>query len=892
MVRDSLRRSLRHDKDVEKRVHQLTTLMEITQQLTSTLELEPLLQYILENAVKILDCEAGSLFLVDEATQELVFKVAVGPVAAELVGQRLPAGTGLAGQAVKTRQPSIENDLQHSGRFRTTWDDQTGFITRSLIVVPMQFRDQIIGVIEMVNQHGDRAFTTDDQSLLTVFAGQAAVAIENARLYQEQIQRSRIIEAMADIANEIATSREVLPALEKITHRTAELLGTDGVAIYLLEEDNITLKTVAAYGVYSHELLVHTRKVGEGITGSVFVNAKAEIVNNTQCDPRRVHVPGTPENEEKIESLMSAPLILRGKTIGVINAWRLRENGLFDEVELNFLAGIAHQASICIESGRLFQETKRQAQEAEILRDSLAVVASTLEKDVAIDSILEQLERVVPYDSASVQLIHDGYLEIVGGRRLPESIDQESRRFRIEPGDPAYPILQGNMPYIRYENVRNYTPAFSKPPHEQIIAWLAVPLVLDGRIIGIIALDGFRSGQFTDRHAQLAVTYGSQVSIALENARLYSEMQHELKERKRVEENIQELNISLEKRVEERTLQLQAEKIKIERFAQNVQCLRALTNLLQACLTIEETGEIIADHMRDLFPVTGGSLFLAGEGSTDFVLFSRWGSTSTVDELDPVSCWGIRRSKAHIRQAHDPVPRCSHYKDDLPNESMCLPLFVQGEVIGLICLEREQQENEISFTPEMQNLAIATADSIALALANLRLREKLHNQAIRDPLTGLFNRRYLDETLKRETRRASRSQHPLCVIMFEVDNFRYYNNTFGHDAGDYVLRKIADTMRENLRCSDFPCRYGGDEFTLLLPETTLEAGALRAEQLRKTIEALALSFNNQSLGQVTVRMGVAAYPKHGETGEAVRKVADDASYRARAIGRNCVIVAE
>jgi diguanylate cyclase (GGDEF)-like protein len=128
--------------------------------------------------------------------------------------------------------------------------------------------------------------------------------------------------------------------------------------------------------------------------------------------------------------------------------------------------------------------------------------------------------------------------------------------------------------------------------------------------------------------------------------------------------------------------------------------------------------------------------------------------------------------------------------------------------------------------------------------------------------------------------------------MIEIDDFKVYNNTFGHDAGDYVLRKVADTMRVNMRQSDFPCRYGGDEFNLILPETTLEDGASRAEELRKLVEGLALSYNNQALGKVTVRMGVAAYPKHGETGEAVLKTADDASYRARAIGKNCVVVAE
>ena len=551
MVLDSLRRIfsvlLRQDKDAEKQVRLLTTLNEIAQQLTSTLELETLLQYIVENAVKILDCEAGSLFLVDEQSHKLVLKVANGVVAADLLGQRLAPGKGIAGYAAQMRQPLIENDVQHSDLYQNHLDQKTGFVTRSLMVVPMQVKNHVVGLLEVINHQNGLPFTANDQSLLVAFAGQAAVAIENARLFQ-----------------------------------------------------------------------------------------------------------ATQANEERVR----------------------------------------------------------------------------------------------------------------------------------------------------------------------------------------------------------------------------------------------ELNITLEKRVEERTLQLHNEKTRIEQFAQDVQCLRALTNFLQVCLTIDEAGGIISDHMSSLFPFTSGSLFLATEGSSELLTLTHWGSASIADELDPVSCWGLRRSRAYIRQAHDSSPRCSHYRNDLPEESICLPLLVQGEVIGLIYIEIPLQENKVSLTPEMQNLAIASADSIALALANLRLKEKLHDQAIRDPLTGLFNRRHLDETLSRETHRANRSQKPLCVIMFEVDDFKRYNNTFGHDAGDYVLRKVADTMISNLRYSDFPCRYGGDEFTLLLPETTLEDGANRAEELRKSVEMLVLSYHNQALGQVTVRMGVAAYPKHGDTGEAVRKIADDASYRARAIGKNCVVVAE
>lgn len=884
--------SLRRNKEDQKRARQLAVLNEITQQLTSTLELGTLLQHILENTVRILNCEAGSLFLLDEQTDELVFKVTVGPVAANLLGQRVPPGTGIAGRAVQMRQPLIDNDLQHSNRFSSGLDQKTGFVSRSLMAVPMQFKDRVIGVIEVINRQDGLSFVKDDESLLTAFAGQAAAALENARLYQEQIQRSRIIEALADIANEIATTREVLPVLEQITRRTVDLLGTDHVAIYLLEEDNVTLKTAAAHGTYRNELLSHTRKVGEGITGTVFLNAKAEIINNTQHDPRRVRVPGTPEEEEKIESLMSAPLILRGKTIGVINAWRLRENGVFNESELNFLVGIAHQVSICIESGRLFQETRRQAQEAAAIAEVGRDISATLELNTVLERIASSAMDLLHGETSAVYMAEANHLRPIAALGMDANEIKD------------YPLTIGNgiLGNIALQNIGEIVNDTADDPRAIIVRdtekkpfehLMGVPILLKDKHTGLLAV--WRLGKGTDfkqNELEFLTRLAQQAAVAIENARLYTEMQQELKERERAEEKVRELNISLEKRVEERTLQLQAEKTRIEGFAQDVQCLRELTNFLQACLTIEEAGGIISDHMSNLFPLTSGSLFLASEGSIDLVALAHWGNASTVDELDPITCWGLRQSRAYIRQGRDPSPRCSHYKDDLPEESMCLPLLVQGDVIGLICIEIAQQENNISFTPEMQNLAKASADSIALALANLRLRERLHNQSIRDPLTGIFNRRFMEETLEREVHRAGRNQEPLCVIMFEIDDFRQYNNTFGHDAGDYVLKKVTDTMKSRLRRSDFPCRYGGDEFTLLLPSTKLEDGAHRAEELRKAIEALSLSYNNQALGRVTVRMGVAAFPKHGETGEAVLKVADDASYRGRALGKNCVVVAE
>lgn len=418
---------------------------------------------------------------------------------------------------------------------------------------------------------------------------------------------------------------------------------------------------------------------------------------------------------------------------------------------------------------------------------------------------------------------------------------------------------------------------------------LDVPIFVGGEWWGIIGFDDYlREHIWSPAEIEALEVAAKMVSAAIAGEKI-DEALRQKEEKYRGE---------LEVQVVERTSQLvtanqllQTEKARIEQVVDEVATLRRLSDFLQASMTVEEACKIIASHMNSLFSKTSGALYLTGDGFADLNLMTNWGNPMLESIIQPDDCWGMRRGRVFARHPSDASPACTHLGSEPSRESMCLPLLAQNETIGMLCMQVSDDTKKY-FTHDVQNLAVACADSIALALANLRLRERLHNQSVRDPLTGLFNRRYLEETLVRETHRASRSQSPLCVIMFEIDDFKRYNNTFGHDAGDYVLRKVADTMRVNLRRSDFPCRYGGDEFTLLLPETTLEGGATRAEGLRKAVEAMALSFNNQALGQVTVRMGVAVYPKHGDTGEAVLKVADDASYRARAIGKNCVVVAE
>ena len=183
------------------------------------------------------------------------------------------------------------------------------------------------------------------------------------------------------------------------------------------------------------------------------------------------------------------------------------------------------------------------------------------------------------------------------------------------------------------------------------------------------------------------------------------------------------------------------------------------------------------------------------------------------------------------------------------------------------------------------------ADSVALALANLKLRETLRQQSIRDPLTNLFNRRYMEESLERELRREGRSQKPVGIVMLDIDHFKRVNDTYGHDAGDAVLRQLGHFLKEHTRGGDISCRYGGEEFILILPEASLEQTRLCAERYLQEFRALPMQHNGQMMASPTLSLGVAAYPDNGSTSDEVLLAADAALYSAKHEGRDRVAVA-
>jgi diguanylate cyclase (GGDEF)-like protein len=229
--------------------------------------------------------------------------------------------------------------------------------------------------------------------------------------------------------------------------------------------------------------------------------------------------------------------------------------------------------------------------------------------------------------------------------------------------------------------------------------------------------------------------------------------------------------------------------------------------------------------------------------------------------------------------------------------SLCVPMMAQGQPLGILHLKTSDTKNGRRGSARRmparswQGLAITVAQHVGLALANLKLQETLRSQSIRDPLTGLFNRRYMEESLEREFRRAARNRRPLSAVMVDIDNFKGLNDEHGHEAGDEVLSRVGQMLAASVRKEDIVCRYGGEEFTLILPEASLADAGKRTEQLRQKVNHSSVHFRGKDVGPVTISAGVAAFPEHGSCAAQVLRAADESLYEAKAGGRNRVVVA-
>jgi diguanylate cyclase (GGDEF)-like protein len=325
--------------------------------------------------------------------------------------------------------------------------------------------------------------------------------------------------------------------------------------------------------------------------------------------------------------------------------------------------------------------------------------------------------------------------------------------------------------------------------------------------------------------------------------------------------------------------------------------LSEMSRKLLGCASSFDTHAVIADYGRQVFPEDSGRVFLVAGATGDMISAASWGDLPRRPErVRPTDCLALRSGKPCVCTAADAEARCPHLDASPLESTICVPLEAQNETLGLLTIiaghaDPEHPALAVPLDESKRSVAVALAESVALAVGNLRLRETLESQSVRDPLTGLFNRRYLEESLERELAHAARNRRPLGLIMIDLDRFKGYNDHLGHPAGDELLRRIANLLKHGVRAGDIACRYGGDEFAIILPGAALETTRVRAIDLIQAVKKLNADSGTNAPQAVTLSTGVAAFPEHGANAHDLLHSADVALYQAKAQGRDRAIVA-
>jgi diguanylate cyclase (GGDEF)-like protein len=336
---------------------------------------------------------------------------------------------------------------------------------------------------------------------------------------------------------------------------------------------------------------------------------------------------------------------------------------------------------------------------------------------------------------------------------------------------------------------------------------------------------------------------------------------------------------------------------RLESWASELERLNQMGNALQACLTLDEAYALVARHTSEFFPNRSGALTILDGSKNEFTVAAAWGQTPPhVHDFTAADCWALRQHQPCGVRNSSLEAACPLFEGSSATLHFCVPMVASGELMGVLILQANEHpsgvDSQASDSHEQAQFAQMLGEQLAFAVANLKLREDLRSQAWHDPLTGLFNRRYMEEFIERSAFSAQRHNRALAVLMLDLDDFKLFNDTHGHLAGDNMLKSLGRFLQMHTRGEDIACRYGGEEFVLILPEVPLAAAAQRAEQLRTRLK-IARPIGDSALPSVpTISVGISAAPEHGCAPQTLLRIADAALYRAKMGGRDRVVVGE
>ncbi len=507
----------------KQRAAELSAISTVSQALVAETELESMIQLIGNQLRDIFDADILYVALLNQQTNMIEFPYEFG----QELGP-IPMGEGLTSKIIETRQPILINQ-DIAKQVEEIGAKRVGKDARSYLGVPILSGRQAIGAISVQSTREENAFNEDDLRLLSTIAANAGAAIQTARLHSETQHHAQEMATLAEIGNDIASSRELEPVLKRIAAHAKNILHVRDIAIRLIDSDGETLTTSVALGTYTAEIKADVLRLGEGLTGAIAASGLAEFINEPTRDPRVRHVAGTPEEDDSRESMMVAPLISRGQTIGVISVWRPHENGLFTQQELDFLVSVARQTAIAIESARLYLETQRRANEMSALAEVGREISASLDPTVVLEKIATRAKDLLAGSSSAVFLINPDKKTMRTVTALGELASAfETDVIKLGEGIIGSLALEGKSEFVNgtgKDSRSVYIPGTEDEDnsHENL---MAAPMFRGAEVTGMMAVWRMTT-PFNETDLNFLNGLARQASSALENARLFEEIKAE-----------------------------------------------------------------------------------------------------------------------------------------------------------------------------------------------------------------------------------------------------------------------------------------------------------------------------------------------------------------------------
>jgi diguanylate cyclase (GGDEF)-like protein/PAS domain S-box-containing protein len=711
---------------------------------------------------------------------------------------------------------------------------------RSYVGAPLQAKGEVIGFLNLTsltpdfyNQtHGDR---------LKAFADQVAIAVENARLLEEAQQRADQLSALLDIGLAVNSGLEMDKLLRTLLEKCKRVLPIEAfyIATYDHETGMIGFPLFYDKGEIS-VLPPNEMRESPGLTGYVIQTRQVLYIPDVLAEESARKYKAIDFGGDPSRSYVGVPLLVGDHVVGVISMQCSQPNAYHPD-QIRLLETIATQTAGVIENARLFEEVRHRAEEMTALFDIGITVTSGLDMGQVLKTLLEKCRQVLPVEAFYIGILDPD----TGLIHHPLAYDRgeypliPTRDIRQNPGLSGRVINNRQTLYIPDVISPDAVTTFQifRTSGTPTRAYVGVPMIVGDRAVGVISMQSYKPNAYDPAQIRLLETIATQAAVAIENSRLYEKAQQEIRQREQAEHRYRAL------------------------FEQSHDAVFILDTQGKHLEVNQRAADLTGYTVEELIHLSASDISAQKKETRQILTRLQKGEIIPLYERDFIKKTG---EKVTV---------------EITAELVCddngIPIHIQSVARDI----SERKQNEIILREANQKLRNQLVE-----IENLHAQ--LQEQATRDSLTGLFNRRYLEESLVREFQRADREKSSVCLIMIDIDGFKAFNDTYGHDAGDLLLKKLGEILLSEVRGSDISCRFGGEEFLIVMPGTLLENGHERAEHLRTSF----LSLDIEHLGvklKATLSIGVAVYPRDGDSWEKVLHAADQAMYAAKLAGRNC-----